>query len=322
MKVNEVGEIGLIKRINKILKSEYLGDDCAVLDIGQDYLVVTTDMLHRVTDFPREMTGEEIGWMSIAVSLSDVAAMGARPIGVVVALGLPGETEVEFFDGFVKGMNDCVKAYDTDIIGGDTDQHAELTVVTTALGRVDKDKVKLRSGAKPGDLLCVTGYLGTPAAGFKLMVEEAIVDREKHRVIFDDFFMPKPRIKEGMLLSKYIGVTAMMDISDGLGKSVYELSTASKVGFEVDADSLPMRKEARSVAKDRAEMLDMAICFGGEFELIFTVRPDEADNIKDVSFTVIGKATDDGLILNDNGKRSEIKCRGYEHLKKKRDDIH
>ncbi len=79
MKVNEIGEIGLIKRIGGILRSKYLGDDCAVLDVGAEYLVVTIDMLHRVTDFPREMTGEDIGWMSVAVSLSDVAAMGARP---------------------------------------------------------------------------------------------------------------------------------------------------------------------------------------------------------------------------------------------------
>ncbi|HEY3421650.1 MAG TPA: AIR synthase related protein, partial [Methanocellaceae archaeon] len=83
MKANEIGEIGIIRRISKILQSKYLGDDCAVLDMGGDYLVVTTDMLHRVTDFPREMTGEDIGWMSVAVSLSDVAAMGATPIGVV-----------------------------------------------------------------------------------------------------------------------------------------------------------------------------------------------------------------------------------------------
>lgn len=93
MKANEIGEIGIIKRIAKILGSKYVGDDCAVLDNGADYLVITTDMLHRTTDFPGEMSGEDIGWMSVAVSLSDVAAMGARPTGVVVAAGIPGDTD-------------------------------------------------------------------------------------------------------------------------------------------------------------------------------------------------------------------------------------
>ena len=322
MKANEIGEIGIIKRIAKILDSKYVGDDCAVLDNGTDLLVITTDMLHRTTDFPREMTGEDIGWMSVAVSLSDVASMGARPAGVVVAAGIPGDTEVEFIDGLVRGMADCARKYGTDIVGGDTDQHSELTIVTTAIGRVDKDKVKLRSGAKAGDLLCVTGYLGSPAAAYKVLIEGRNVPEKDKRVLIDNFFRPKPRVEEGIRLSKYPGVTSMMDISDGLGKSVYELSGASHVGFLVYADKLPVREETRRVAADREELLDMAVCFGGEFELLFTVSPDSVDKIKDVSFTVIGEAVKDGLTLDDGGKRKPITCKGYEHLKKKRDDVH
>jgi len=322
MKANEIGEIGIIKRIAKILDSKYVGDDCAVLDNGTDLLVITTDMLHRTTDFPREMTGEDIGWMSVAVSLSDVASMGARPAGVVVAAGIPGDTEVEFIDGLVRGMADCARKYGTDIVGGDTDQHSELTIVTTAIGRVDKDKVKLRSGAKAGDLLCVTGYLGSPAAAYKVLIEGRNVPEKDKRVLIDNFFRPKPRVEEGIRLSKYPGVTSMMDISDGLGKSVYELSGASHVGFLVYADKLPVREETRRVAADREELLDMAVCFGGEFELLFTVSPDSVDKIKDVSFTVIGEAVKNGLTLDDGGKRKPITCKGYEHLKKKRDDVH
>ncbi|WP_424356649.1 thiamine-phosphate kinase [Methanocella sp. MCL-LM] len=322
MKANDIGEIGIIRRIGKILDSPYLGDDCAVIDNGDDYLVVTTDMLHRVTDFPREMTGEDIGWMSVAVSLSDVAGMGARPVGVVAALGIPGDTDVEFIDGIATGMRNCAKCYGTDIVGGDTDQHQELTIVTTAFGRVNKDQVKLRSGARVGDLLCVTGYLGTTAAGFKVLTGEREASPEDRALLFRSFFRPEPRLGEGMILSGYQGVTAMMDVSDGLGKSVYELSVASKVGFVVDADALPVREEARKVARSRAELLDMAICFGGEFELLFTVNPGEIDKIEGVGFTVIGKVTESGLILDDRGIRTEISCKGYEHLKKKGDTVH
>lgn len=322
MKANDIGEIGIIRRIAKVLDSGYLGDDCAVLEDGENYLVVTTDMLHRTTDFPREMSGEDVGWMSVAVSLSDVASMGARPIGVVAAMGLPGDTDVDFIEGLARGMRDCAKKYGTDIVGGDTDQHAELTIVTTALGRVEKDKLKLRSGARVGDLLCVTGYLGTPAAAYKVLIEGRGTPGQDKNVLIDSLFRPKPRVEEGIRLSSYKEVTAMMDVSDGLGKSVYELSNSSKVGFLVDADTLPVREEARRLAKSREEFLDMAVCFGGEFELLFTLDPSGLDKIKDVRFTVIGKAVEAGLTLDDRGSMSPITCKGYEHLKKKKDNVH
>ena len=290
--------------------------------MASDYLVVTTDMLHRATDFPREMTGEDIGWMSVAVSLSDVASMGARPIGVVAALGIPGDTDVSFIDGIARGMKDCARKYGTDIVGGDTDQHAELTIVTTAMGRVDKDKVKLRSGAKVGDLLCVTGYLGTPAAAYKILIEGREATEKDTKVLIDGFFRPKPRVEEGIRLSKYPQVTAMMDVSDGLGKSVFELSHSSHLGFLVDADRLPVREETRNLAKNRDELLDMAVCFGGEFELLFTVDPSSVDRIRDVEFTIIGRAVPEGLTLDDRGAMKPITCKGYEHLKKKIDNVH
>ncbi|HMK46143.1 MAG TPA: thiamine-phosphate kinase [Methanocella sp.] len=322
MKANDIGEIGIISRIAKILESPYLGDDCAVLDNGGDYLVVTTDMLHRVTDFPVEMSGEDIGWMSVAVSLSDVAAMGARPIGVVAAIGIPGSTDVKLIDGIARGMRNCAKTYGTEIVGGDTDQHQELTIVTTAMGRVNKDMVKLRSGAKVGDLLCVTGCLGTPAAAYKVLVEGRGASAEDKKLLLHHFFRPEPRMGEGMTLAGYPGVTAMMDVSDGLGKSIHELSISSRVGFLVYADKLPIREEARRVARDHHELMDMAICFGGEFELLFTINPREIDHIRGVSFTVVGQAVKSGLRLEDDGIISEISCRGYEHLKKNRDDVH
>jgi thiamine-monophosphate kinase len=260
--------------------------------------------------------------MSVAVSLSDVASMGARPIGVVVAMGIPGGTDIDFIDGLASGLKDCAKKYGTDIVGGDTDQHAELTIVTTALGRVERDKLKLRSGAKVGDLLCVTGCLGTPAAGYKVLIEGREAPEKDKKVLIDRFFRPLPRVEEGMRLSNYKEVTAMMDVSDGLGKSVYELSNSSKVGFLVEADRLPLLEETRKLARSREELLDMAVCFGGEFELLFTLDPSGLEKIKDVRFTVIGRVVESGLTLDDRGTMRPITCKGYEHLKKKRDDVH
>lgn len=293
-----------------------------MLEDGDGYLVVTTDMLHRTTDFPAEMSAWEIGWMSVAVSLSDVASMGAKPIGVVAALGLPGGTRLDFIDGLASGMRDCAKRHGTDIVGGDTDQHAELTIVTTALGRVDRGGLKRRSGARVGDLLCVTGCLGSPAAGYKVLVEGREAPETDRRVLLERFFRPQPRVAEGMRLSRYPEVTSMMDVSDGLGKSVHELAGASRVGFVVDADRLPVLEETRRLSRSREELLDMAVCFGGEFELLFTLDPAGSGRIRDVGFTVIGRVVEAGLALDDRGALRPISCRGYEHLRKGRDDVH
>jgi len=143
MKVSELGERELVSRIAGLLARppenviEGAGeDDCAVLDIGgDDYLLATTDMLHRKTDFPHEMTGRQVGWMAVAVNLSDLASKGAHPVGVLIAMGIPPDTEMVFMEDMVKGMDKCASKYGTQIIGGDTDSHDELTITGTALGR-------------------------------------------------------------------------------------------------------------------------------------------------------------------------------------------
>ncbi|MDP2845386.1 MAG: thiamine-phosphate kinase, partial [Candidatus Methanoperedens sp.] len=167
MKVREVTERALIARIAKLLakpgNNVIVGagvDDCAVLDIGgKDYLLVTTDMLHRNTDFPMQMTGWQIGWMSVAVNLSDLASKGAKPIGVLMAMGIPPDAEIGFIEEIARGMAECAEKFGTQIIGGDTDSHDELTMAGTALGLIKKEVLIRRSGAKEGDLVCVTGHL-------------------------------------------------------------------------------------------------------------------------------------------------------------------
>lgn len=180
-KVSSIGERALISILSEIFKipdSKEKGqegiligagsDDCAVLDlVGEDCLVVTTDMLHRTTDFPEEMTPWQIGWMSAAVNLSDIAAMGAEPTGLVMAIGMPTDTEIDFVKELAKGMQACAEFCGTAIIGGDLDTHAELTITGTAIGRVKKNQLLLRRGAKSGDLVCVTGYTGLQAQLWK-----------------------------------------------------------------------------------------------------------------------------------------------------------
>ena len=220
MKIRELNERVLIEHITGLLtkpgKNTIVGagdDDCAVLDIGGDnYLLATTDMLHRKTDFPQQMSGWQIGWMSVAVNLSDLASKGAKPLGILMAIGVPPDTELGFFDDIIKGMDTCARSFRTQVIGGDMDSHEELTMTGTALGLVNKELLIIRSGANTGDIVCVTGNLGTAGAALVLLKKNINADQEILKALFE----PIPRINEGMALAKTCAVTSMMDISDGL----------------------------------------------------------------------------------------------------------
>ena len=211
---NDIGERELILRISEILGGVE-NDDCALIDAGERYLVATTDMLHRDTDFPDIMNPWQMGWMSVAVNLSDIAAMGAEPAGILVAVGLPPEADLFFIDELFSGFGDCAGFYGTRIVGGDTDSHQELTIAGTALGFVEKDLVLRRKGARPGDFLCTTGVLGGAGGGLW-----AWRQGNQESEFITRLLEPEPRLKEGRALAKSQSVTAMMDNSDGLALSL------------------------------------------------------------------------------------------------------
>ncbi len=318
MKVSDLGERALIAHISKILagagNNVVVGageDDCAVLKIGgEDYLLVTTDMLHRKTDFPLQMTARQIGWMSVAVNLSDLASKGARPIGVVMAMGIPSDTELEFIEDIMRGMDDCASKYGTQIIGGDTDSHDELTMSGTALGLVKKELLIRRSGARVGDMVCVTGIPGRAGVALLALDKKMPAGREILKALFE----PVPRINEGMALVESRSVTSMMDISDGLALSLHDMSKVSCVGFKIYEDKLPVLPHVKWL--DKEELLDAVVFTGGDFELLFTVPPDKLNGAKYVcKLTVIGEVIEKGVFIERNGREEELKPRGYEHFR-------
>jgi len=318
MKINQLGERALIQRISGLLSGGgniVVGageDDCAVLDTGnEEYLLVTTDMLHRKTDFPLQMTGSQIGWMSVAVNLSDLASKGARPLGVVMAMGIPPDTEVEFIEEVVKGMDECVSKYGTKIIGGDTDTHDELTLVGTALGMVKKERLIRRSGARVDDLVCVTGHIGTAGAALMALDKKIPVSQEILKALFE----PMPRIDEGIALAGSSSVTSMMDISDGLALSLHDMSRAGGVGFKIYESRLPVLSDVKRLLKGE-ELLEVAVFTGGDFELLFTVAPEKLNKAKKAChLTVIGEVIEKGVFIEmESGVEEELKARGYEHF--------
>jgi thiamine-monophosphate kinase len=308
MTIYELGETAVVRAIIRNLDIEF--EDCAVIDLADaEYLVATTDMFHQATDFPEEMSAWQIGWMSAAGTLSDIAAMGAHPCGLLVSIGLP-DLPPAFVESMIEGLSACARECGTAIIGGDTDSHQELTITGTALGRVRKDQILRRRGAQIGDLVCVTGHLGTAGAGMRALELGLAADGS---VVVKKLFEPIPRIAEGIRLAESKAVTSMMDNSDGLSISLYQLAEVNGCGFTIHADSLPVLP-ALDPDLGLGPDLELALYAGGDFELLFTVAPERLVDAEDAcELTVIGEVAPvaGGITLD---KTREIERKGYRSL--------
>lgn len=279
----------LLKVVMGIVGRENCMDDCAILPCGDQVMVATTDMLHRTTDFVEGMNDWQIGWMSAAVTLSDIASMGAAPKYLLVAVGLD---QWEQLAGVMQGAQDCCKKFGAAIIGGDIDHHGELTVVTTGLGLVDKPFLAQRTGTRPGDLVCITGIPGQAQAWL-----------EGYRQYEKALFEPQPRVAEGQVLAR-AGVTAMMDDSDGIALSLYDLLGVNECGFSLSSNLIP-----RPAGIPEPQAGELALYGGGDYELIFTL-PQELHPVAGVRYTVIGTVIPDNVVLVDGKPPAR---RGYQH---------
>lgn len=270
------------------------GDDCAVVDD----LVLTTDMLHETTDFPDGVTRYTAGWRAVGASLSDVAAMGAAARAALAVYAAPAFDE-GLLD-FVDGAREVCEAVNASYVGGDLDTHEEFTVSTTAVGRTT-DPV-LRSGAAVGEAVCVTGTLGRSGAALRLF-EAGETERA------NDLFRFTPRVEAGQALRPH--ASAMMDVSDGLARSLHQLADASKCGFAVRSP-LPVDESVEAVAESRDERRELGTFFGEDFELLFTVPESEFEAARDgteTAVTRIGTVVEDGVSLDGE----PLPDRGYTH---------
>ena len=272
------------------------GDDCAIVD----ELVLTTDMLHESTDFPAGTTRYTAGWRAVGASLSDVAAMGAEATAAVAVYGAPQFHEGEL-SAFLAGCLDVCEAVGAEYVGGDLDGHGEFTVASTAVGRTE-DPVR-RSGAAPGEAVCVTGTLGRSSAALRLF------ERGDDEAA-NDLFRFDPRVGAGRAVAPH--ATAMMDSSDGLARSLHQLSAASDCGFAVEAEALPVDPAVEAVAEDAADRRELAVHFGEDFELVFTVSEAALSAVREataVPVARIGEVTASGVELDGD----PLPDRGFTH---------
>lgn len=329
MKIEQLGEIGLIERITKKFRvsteSIAVGageDDCAVIELARadyKYLVATTDMLQESTHLPVGISPFQIGWSAVAVNLSDIAAMGARPYAFTIAMGIPAHTETAFVDAMVEGIADCASAYDTAVVGGDITRSKELILTGTCFGFADKPV--RRAGAKVGDLVCVTGSVGNAALGLKILKEGLTVPKKVEKTAKKALFQPVPRIPEGITLADSGLVTSMLDISDGLALSLAELARSSKVGFEIYEAKVPVLSEEMRAAVRDVDLRELAFFYGGDYELLFTVDADLlADEFatlqKKVGISVIGVVvpSEESICFKTGQGKEQLKIKGYQHF--------
>jgi thiamine-monophosphate kinase len=271
------------------------GDDAAVVD-GQ---VLTTDMLHETTDFPDGTTRYTAGWRAVGASLSDVAAMGGTAVAAVAAYGAPALDDGEI-GAFVDGASAVCERVGAAYVGGDLDVHEEWTVATTALGAVD-EPVR-RSGANPGEAVCVTGTLGRSGAACRLF------ERGDHARA-NDLFRFEPRVDAGRALAA--DATAMIDSSDGVARSLHQLADASDCGFAIESP-LPVDSAVETVATDARDRRELGRFFGEDFELVCTLPADRVAATRErlsVSLTEIGTVTESGLTFDGE----PLPDRGYTH---------
>jgi thiamine-monophosphate kinase len=336
MKVSQIGQFGLIDKISKLIddfrqpQSESwqnlrtgVGDDCAVWQGERTCYLSKVDSQVQGTHFtPDLISWHDLGRKALAVTLSDIAAMGGKPLYSLVTLGLPFDMEVGNVISMYEGMLELAGQTGTAIIGGHINSSPNLFIDVNLTGctAYPDGLVLVRSAAKPGDLIGVTGWLGSAAGGLKMLKQKMVLDASTTEYLKTAFARPEPRLAEGKVLLDQ-GVRCAIDISDGLIADLAHICEGSGVEAEIKADWVPISVELNTAFGDQA--LSMAFSGGEDYQLLFTASPSVIQNVQKICsypVTVIGeiKAGTPGriIIVEHSGKRTSPPSAGWDHFKK------
>jgi thiamine-monophosphate kinase len=348
VKVKDIGEKGLLERLQRFCPAEVIGDDAAVIATSPDKsLVVTTDMLVDGVHFSDATTSpEDVGWRSAAANLSDLAAMGATPLGITVALGLPGEVSVDWVERLYKGMDECLKQYRTPIVGGDVCRSPVITVSITAFGEVEPSRTIYRHVAQVGDAIAVTGFHGASRAGLELLLHPEIgqnlssqnLSSSDRAFLIQAHQRPKPRLDVLPILweilesytckgARLCALTntphsiSGMDSSDGLADAIVQICEMSRVGARIDRHQIPI-PPALSNFVTVEQALEWALYGGEDFELVLCLPLQAAEALVKrlgEGAAIIGEITaPSAIILGDRTKKNPERVlnrdRGFQHF--------
>ncbi len=330
MLISEIGEVELIKRLTQDISPDPevvvigIGDDAAAVRPSEDKLqLITKDVLVEEIHFLRgTISPWQLGRKSLAVNISDIAAMGGIPRHLLTAAAMPSNTEVEWIEEFYRGMKDLCRTYSINLIGGDTVRSPRgITISITLFGEVERERMLVRSGAREGDLVAVTGFLGASAAGLELLLRGQTSQDEWEKEVLKAHLEPPVRLTETRILSGSGMVTSMIDLSDGLYKDIGEICSASGVGARINVHRLPISDATRRVCGHlKLDQVSLAVSGGEDYELLFTFPEENLAGMKDLlkeQFTVIGKivSQEEGFkVVDSQGKETQLTRKGFDHF--------
>ncbi len=342
MKLDTLGEFGLIDLIqvpcyepDTVILGR--GDDCAVLPFDEKfYQVLSCDLLVEDVHFIRgSITPQELGYKAVAVNLSDVAAMGGKPLHILLSLALPPDYTVEEWQGFYQGVDEICRKYGVNVIGGDTTSSPDkLTINVTVVGQVEHQHLHLRSHAKPGDVVFTTGTLGGSRAGLELFLRKdnsILLTEEQIEHLRTCHCKPEPCCEEIAVLNQIAGIElhALNDISDGLLSECREIAEASKATLILRPECVPVNESCTVLAEQlNTDGLEWAMTGGEDYQLVGTMAEERVEEIcrqyeekTGKKLTIIGFVeAGSGVYLLKNGKRYPAEQHGYNHFPAKENE--
>ena len=336
MRIDELGEFGLIDRIQRALPAPGdrvivgIGDDVAVLQSNANRVwLATCDVQMEGAHFLRDsIAPHDLGRKALAINLSDIAATSGAPRFALVSLGLPGDLDVEFIDQLYAGLRAEAETFGVDIVGGNISRsRLGVFIDIFLLGDAPRENVLLRSGARAGDQILVTGTLGDAAAGVALLTDSTRSTTDAYAAIARARLdTPTPRVREGQLIGAAHTATAMLDISDGLASDLGHICKRSHVGARVSAEKLPVTGENRALARAaRGDEFAFALHGGEDYELLFTVPPSHANLLAGeitrqtgTRVSIIGEilpANEGRQLVLPDARVVTLEARGWDHFR-------
>jgi thiamine-monophosphate kinase len=295
----DIGEDHLIAELTRSLRLNSRvkigpGDDCAVVKFGKRWQLLKTDCIVEGIHFSKESPAVWVGWKALCRAVSDVAAMGGKPMDALVTIAVAPQAQLRWLRSVYSGLRKAAQRYEVNLVGGETSRSPGPVFISVALtGIVEKRRALLRSGGKPGDFLYVTGQLGGSIRGKHLRFE--------------------PRVAEALWLADHFTISAMIDLSDGLGSDLPRLAKASNTAFEIDRERLPLSKGCS---------IEQAISDGEDYELLFAVTPEMAPALQErwskkfptLPLTQIGRLTEPKLQKLNAPAFDQVTDSGYDHF--------
>ena len=339
MQINELGEFGVINILKQMvigqrsdcgnaqdLASNLIvdnGDDAAAWAAGRGQMLFTTDTMIEDVHFTRQtISWHDLGWKSVASNISDVASMGGLPAYALITLGLPSETVISDLESLYQGMLEISNEYGMAIVGGDM-VRSPVMFITVALTGVMDGQPMVRTGALPGDLVAVTGYLGNSGGGLRLMLEGKSQSSKDAQFLCDSHRRPSPAVAVGQSLLDS-NITTAMDVSDGLVDDLSKLCCASSVSGRIFTDRLPIHASLNAQFPD--DSIHLALSGGEDYVLMFTGQPSKVNRIVSelpVGASIVGEITEgqpgNVEVLDANGQEMRVVHPGWDHFDRLRD---